>query len=193
MIDKPPGLPFLIVFSTAAITFLIWVSDPSWPGFETFVYGIPIGFLLFAYWAIRMTWADYKGTAPDGTLNRSLMPWYISGAVMLALVTGAPFWIRFTVSESSLEAYVRAVNENPGGKESCQWAGLYRVCAGKRHQDLSGKEIPGSAEFAVRDIFLNEDKGFLWSPSGEPDENADGGISYTHLRGRWYGYRWDDR
>ncbi|MGW0193510.1 hypothetical protein [Nonomuraea sp. NPDC003201] len=192
MINKPPGLPFVVVFSAAAAVLLIWASHPSWLGLETFIYGIPVGFLLFVYWAIRTTWADYKGTAPDGTLNRSLMPWYIAGVVLLALITEAPSWVRFTISEPSIEAFVKAVNENPSHKEPCQWVGLYYVCDGTRHQDAdTGEEIPGSVEFAVRDLFLHDDKGFLWLTSGEPSEGVDGGNRYSYLKGHWYSYRWE--
>src|SRR3712207_8533760 len=50
VINKPPGLPFLAVFSAAASVILIWASYPYWYGIEMFLYGIPVGILLLAYW-----------------------------------------------------------------------------------------------------------------------------------------------
>ncbi|MEU6725965.1 hypothetical protein ABZ917_19875 [Nonomuraea wenchangensis] len=139
-----------------------------------------------------MAWADHKGTVPDGVFTRSLMPCYISAVALLALVTGAPAWVRFTISEASMAAYVKAVHENPGHGERCQWVGLYHACDVRRHEDIpTGKEIPGSVEFSARDPFLPDDRGFLWLPSGEPSENADGGNHYSHLKGHWYSYRYD--
>jgi hypothetical protein len=192
VINKPPGLPFLIVFSAAATFLLVWASYPSWYGFETFKFGIPIGFALFLYWTIRITWADHKGNAPSGSLNSAIVPWYIAIAVGIALITNAPFWIRYTISEPSLRGYATAVDENPGRKEPCQWVGLYYVCDGRRYDDLlTGEEIPGSARLVVRDLFQQDDKGFVWLTSGEPNENADGGDRYTHLKGYWYSYLYD--
>jgi hypothetical protein len=103
MMNKPPGLPFLVVFSAAAVVLLEWASYPSGFGFEFFVYAVSAGFVLFVYWTLRITWADYKGNAADGLVNRTIMPWYIAIAVVLALVADVPFWVRFTISESSLK------------------------------------------------------------------------------------------
>jgi hypothetical protein len=192
VINKPPGLPFLIVFSAAAAVLLIWASYPSWYTPETFKFAIPIGSILFFYWTIRITWADHKATAPAGSLYSALVPWYIAVAVGLALITNAPLWIRYAISEPSLRSYAIAVDQNPHRKEPCQWVGLYYVCDGRRHDDLlTGEEIPGSARLAVRDLFLRYDKGFVWMTSGEPNENADGGDRYSHLKGRWYSYWYD--
>ncbi|GAA1724779.1 hypothetical protein [Nonomuraea bangladeshensis] len=189
MINKPPGLPFLVVFSAAAAALLAGASHPSWSKLDAFLYGLPAGFLLLTYWAMRMAWADHKGTVPDGVFTRSLMPCYISAVVLLALATGAPSWVRFTISEPGMEAYVKAVNENPGHEQPCQWAGLYHACDGTRHENDSTGE--GGVEFAVRDPFLPDGRGFLWLPSGEPGEYTDGDGHYTHLTGHWYSYRYD--
>ncbi|MEV5895508.1 hypothetical protein [Nonomuraea fuscirosea] len=192
MINKPPGLPFLTVFSVAGIFLLIWASYPSWYAVETFKFGISIGFVLFLYWTIRITWADYKAGAPVGSLHSALVPWYIAIVVVIVLVADAPFWVRYTISEPSLKAYAAAVDENPGRKEPCQWVGLYYVCDGRRYDDLStGKEISGSARLVVRDLFGQDDRGFVWLTVGEPDETADGGDRYTHLGGYWCSYWYD--
>ncbi|WP_431930803.1 hypothetical protein [Nonomuraea jabiensis] len=66
MISKPPGLPFLIVFSAVATVILIWASYPYWDKFEMFLLAIPVGVLLLAYWAVRMVWAEHKGTLTEG-------------------------------------------------------------------------------------------------------------------------------
>ncbi|MFI6604455.1 hypothetical protein ACIBHX_50210 [Nonomuraea sp. NPDC050536] len=124
MISKPAGLPFLIIFSGVAAVLLIRASYPYWDKFEMFLITILVGLLLLTYWAIRMVWADHKGTATDTLKYRWVMPFFIAGGVMLALVTDAPFWIRFTISESSMEAYAKAVAVNPSSKKPCQWAGL---------------------------------------------------------------------
>ena len=191
MINKPPGLPFLAVFSAAAGVILIWASYPYWYGPEMFLFAVPVGWLLLAYWAIRMVWADRKGTLTGGLGSRWFWPWFVVGGVVFALITDAPFWIRFTISEPSMNAYAKAVVENPDHEEPCQWVGLYYVCDGWDYLDLdTGERVPGSAEFAVQDWFLYDNKGFLWLPSGEPDETADD--SYRHLKDHWYGAEgWD--
>ncbi|GAA3245720.1 hypothetical protein [Nonomuraea helvata] len=191
MINKPPGLPFLAVFSAAAAVILIWASYPYWYGPEMFLFTIPVGLLLLAYWGIRMVWADRKGTLTGGLGSRWFWPWFVAAGVLLALITDAPFWIRFTLSEPSMKAYVQAVVDNPDRKEPCQWVGLYYVCGGWPYSDLqSGEEIPGSAQFGVQDWFLHDNKGFLWLPSGEPDETSDD--SYRYLKDHWYGSEgWD--
>ncbi|MGW0589871.1 hypothetical protein [Streptosporangium sp. NPDC002607] len=191
MISKPPGLPFVAVFSAAAAVILIWASYPYWYGIEMFLFTIPVGGLLLAYWAIRMVWAERKGTLEGSRSRRWIIPWFITGGVMLALITDAPFWIRFTISAPSMEAYAKAVAESPDRKEPCQWVGLYYVCDGWRYLDLdTGERVPGSAEFGVQDWFLHDNKGFLWLPSGEPDETMDD--SYRYLKDHWYGSEgWD--
>ena len=95
VINKSPGLPFLIVFSVAVFLLLIWASHPSWYGPETFKFGIPIGFALFLYWTIRITSADHKAKAPVGSLRSALVPWYVAIGVVIVLVANAPFWIRY--------------------------------------------------------------------------------------------------
>ncbi|WP_440069769.1 hypothetical protein [Streptosporangium sp. OZ121] len=192
MISKPPGLPFVVVFSAAAAVVLTWASYPYWYGIEMFLFTIPVGALLLAYWAIRMVWAERKGTLESSSSGRWIIPWFIAGGVMLALMTDAPFWIRFTLSAPSMEAYAKSVAENPDRKEPCQWVGLYYVCGGQQHLNSdTGEKVPGSAEFSAQDWFLDGNKGFLWLPFGEPVETAD--ASYRYLKDRWYGYQgWDN-
>lgn len=193
MISKPPGLPFLIVFSAVAAFIVIRAAYPSWDKIEMFLLGIPVGLVLLTYWASRMVWADHKGTVPDGLKYRWILPFFIAGGVMLALFTDAPFWIRFTISESSLETYAKTVTSS--GKEPCRWAGLYRVCGGSRYRDgVTDEVLPGSARFEVRDWFLDGGRGFIWLPTGEPNDIAgEYGESYSHLKDRWYSYAdgWD--
>ncbi|MER6004189.1 hypothetical protein ABT120_36895 [Nonomuraea angiospora] len=197
MISKPPGLPFLIVFSAVATVILIWASYPYWDKFEMFLLGVPVGMLLLAYWAIRMVWAEHKGTLADDLKYRWILPFVIAGGVMLALVTDTPFWIRFTLSESSMEAYAKTVVVSPSHKEPCQWAGLYYVCDGSQYHDgVTGEALPGSAQFGVRDWFLDGNNGFIWLPTGEPNDIAgEYGESYSYLKDCWYSYKggWDGR
>lgn len=192
MMNKPPGLPFTAVVSVVAVVILVYTSDPYWY-FEMFLLGIPVCFLLFVYWGLRTLWAEHKGTLPGGVLNRTIAPWYIAIAVMLALITDAPFWIRFTISEPSMRAYAEAVTENPDRAEEapCQWAGLYYVCGSWQYTDLrTGEVVPGSAGFTVKAWAVQENKGFLWLPTGEPEETFDD--RYRYLKAHWYGYEgWD--
>lgn len=139
---------------------------------EMFLIGVPVCLLLLAHWSARMLWANHKGTLTSGGLgSRRLWP---------------------TLSEPSMNAYAKAVTANPHRQEHCQWSacttcvtdGAARITRG------STGEIPGSAGFETPDLFLHDNKGFLWSPSGEPEETADD--SYRHLKDRWYGYEgWD--
>ncbi|MEV0314829.1 hypothetical protein [Nonomuraea fuscirosea] len=184
MITRPPGLPYLTVVAAAVAVILLWASYPFWY-FEMILFAIPVGGLLAAYWAIRMALAARKVDLTEN-LGRWLLPAFIAGGVLLALITDAPFWIRFTISQPSMEAYAKTVIEDPKRKRPCQWIGLYHVCGGWQYMDLdTGERIPGSAEFGVQDPFLYDNKGFVWLPSGQPDETADD--RYRHLIGHWYG------
>lgn len=154
MIAKPPGWPFLIVCSAAAAVTLLWASYPYWYGIEMVLLGFPVGFLLLAYWAIRVVIADSRGAAMN-RLGVWIAPWFVAGGVMLALITDASFWIRFTLSEPSMAAYAKVVAVSEWlPDESYQWVGLYYVCGGWQHLDLdTGLDVPGSAHFYVEDPF----------------------------------------
>lgn len=185
MFNKPPGLPHLVVLSATAAVILMWASYPYWYGIEMFFYAVPFGGLLLAYWAIRVVLARRAGTL-TGSRLRWILPPFIAGGVVLALMTDAPFWIRFTISAPSMQAYAKAVAESPGHREPCQWVGLYYVCDGWRYLDLdTGEEVTGSAEFGVEDWFLHGGKGFVWLPSGKPYETVDD--RYRYLKDHWYG------
>jgi hypothetical protein len=185
MITKPPGVPYLTVVAAAVAVIFLWASYPFWY-FEVVLFSIAAGGPLAAYWAIRIALAAPKVDL-HARLGRWLLPGFIAGGVVLALIADAPFWIRFTISAPSLEAYAKAVAEDPERGRPCRWVGLYYVCSsGWQYMDLdTGERIPGSAEFGVQDPFLYDDKGFLWLPSGEPDETADD--KYRHLTGHLYG------
>lgn len=193
MIAKPPGWPFLIVCLAAAAVILEWASYPFWYWFEMFLFAVPVGLLLTVYWAVRVVLSARRG-AEMNRLGRWFAPWFVLGGMVLALVTDAPFWIRFTISAPSMEAFAKQVTPlDRFHEQPCQWVGLYQVCgAGWLYTDPdTDLRVPGSAEFQVKDPFVTYgSKGFAWIPFGELDVTSDG--RYRHLKDRWYGADWTD-
>ncbi|TYB64821.1 hypothetical protein FXF51_20430 [Nonomuraea sp. PA05] len=189
MITEPPGLPFLTAVAATVSVILLWASYPIWY-FELILLAFVVGGLLALYWVIRIALASRKVDVHERS-GRWLSPVFIAGGVLLALITDAPFHIRFTLSQPSLDLYAAALIADPERERPCQWVGLYFTCGGGPYMDLdTGELIPGSAQFSVHDPFLHDNKGFLWLPSAEPDETADD--RYRHLTRDWYGHSgWD--
>jgi hypothetical protein len=111
---------------------------------------------------------------------------------LVALATDAPFMPRFSLSAPSLGAYAEKIMEqSPIPYESCEWAGLYRVCGGRvDHSASDDVLVPGSAGFMTTEWAIYGNTGFSWHPGVVPQETADD--TYRHLVGNWYGYHgWD--
>ncbi|NRQ31483.1 hypothetical protein HII36_06460 [Nonomuraea sp. NN258] len=189
MIDRPPGWWFLTLASvTALISF--YGTSVSWWYFETF------GFMFLAWGSLMLTWlvrlvvAAWK--ARRALTAARLLRWLpvplIFCGVVAALSADAPFWVRFTLSEASLERYAKEIAGGVEPSPGCRWVGLYRICGDYQN---GGEAIPGGSRFLVTDWPLMPSRGFLWFPNGQlSTEDLDG--DYRHLTGPWYGWKgWD--
>ncbi|MBB5773708.1 hypothetical protein [Nonomuraea jabiensis] len=191
MINKPPGWLYLTALSAVAGVILYWASVPHWYVIEMFLIGFFFGIPLWVIWGIRFALAMGRGTA-QARLTRWLMPVFIVAGLATALVADAPFWLRFTISKPSMEAYARTVTAETPRDFSCRWLGLYRICDAFPYAGLeeNAEDIPGSACLIGEEWAIHSNTNFVLLPEGEPEETADD--TYRHLMGYWYGWHgWD--
>ncbi|MFG1944227.1 hypothetical protein [Nonomuraea sp. NPDC048826] len=191
MIAKPPGWPFVIVWSAIALVIMYWASVPHWYGAEMFLTVVLVGFPLMGYWALRYALAADRGGVA-GRVGRCLAPWFITATTVVALVNDVPFTLRFAVSAQALGAYAgKIVERGQIDYSSCEWAGLYRVCGGDVERgNLDGVLIPGSAGFSTTEWAVYSNTGFTWHPGAVPQDFGDD--VYRHVVSHWYGHRgWD--
>ncbi|MEU0566184.1 hypothetical protein ABZ297_12410 [Nonomuraea sp. NPDC005983] len=189
MITKPPGWPFLTVLSAVACVILYWASVPHWYGIEMVLVAFFFGIPLWIIWLVRFGLAAYKGAVFD-RLARWLAPWFIVAGVVVALILDASFWVRFTISKPSMEAYARTVTAETARDFSCQWLGLYRICDAFPYTSEDVGHVPGSACLIGEEWAIHSNTNFVLLPTGEPEETMDD--TYRHLTGHWYGWHgWD--
>lgn len=108
-------------------------------------------------------------------------------------MTDASFWLRFTISKPSMEAYARTVTAEASRDFSCRWLGLYRICDAFPYSGLeeNAKDVPGSACLIGEEWVIDSNTNFVLLPLGEPEETADD--TYRDLTGHWYGWHgWDN-
>jgi hypothetical protein len=191
MISKPPGWLYLTALSAMAGVILYWASVPHWYIIEMFLVALFVGLPLLAIWAIRFATVTSKGTPPGG-LGPWLVPWFIMAGVAAALVTDAPFWLRFTISKPSLEAYARTVTAETKPDPSCRWLGLYRTCGSFPCSgwEENTRDVPGSACLSGQEWAIHSYTNFVLLPVGEPEQTMED--NYRHLTGHWYGWAGSD-
>ena len=179
----------MTVASAVAFPIFWWASYPYWYIIEMFFFTFFIGGALLLFWGVRLAIAAGQGVV-SGRLRRWLLPWLIPVVVVVALVADAPFWVRFTISAPSMEAYAKTVTDQSLSYDPCRWLGLYYVCGAFPYTDLEGKHPLGSSTLGVESWFGEGTRGFVWLPEGQPEETADD--RYRHLKGHWYGWQgWD--
>ncbi|MED7931579.1 hypothetical protein SMD20_45680 [Nonomuraea sp. LP-02] len=191
MITKPPGWLYLTALSAVAGVILYWASVPHWYVVEMILVALFFGFPLYVIWVVRFGLATSRG-AVDGRTGRWILPGIIAAGVMAALVVDAPFWLRFTISKPSMEAYAQTVTRQTDRDFSCQWLGLYRICDAFPYSgwEENAEEVPGSACLIGEEWAIESNTNFVLLPKGEPQETADD--TYRHLTGYWYGWHgWD--
>jgi hypothetical protein len=191
MINEPPGWLHLTALSAVAGVILYWASVPHWYVIEMFLVGFFFGIPLWAIWAVRFALAMGRGTA-RARLTRWLVPVFIVAGLATALAADAPFWLRFTISKPSMEAYARTVTADTPRDFSCRWLGLYRICDAFPYYEWeeNTEAIPGSACLIGEEWAIYSNTNFVLLPQGEPEETGDD--TYRHLMGHWYGWHgWD--
>jgi hypothetical protein len=191
VITKPPGWLYLTVLSASACVILYWASVPHWYVIEMMLVAFFFGVPLYVIWLFRFGLAVSRG-AIDGRIVRWVLPWIIAGGVVGALVVDAPFWLRFTISKPSMEAYAQTVTRQADRDFPCQWVGLYRICDAFPCLGLekNAEDVPGSACLIAEEWAVYSNTNFVLLSKGEPEETAND--TYRPLTGRWYGWRdWD--
>ncbi|GAA5068311.1 hypothetical protein HNP84_008355 [Thermocatellispora tengchongensis] len=110
---------------------------------------------------------------------------------VLALLTDAPFRVRFAISKPSLETFAKTASLTEDKPiDSCRWVGLYYMCWAYRYETASGVHFRGGATLSSREWAIETNTGFVYLPKGRPEETLDD--SYRHLGGPWYGWHgWD--
>ncbi|TYB69631.1 hypothetical protein FXF51_05560 [Nonomuraea sp. PA05] len=189
MIDRPPGWRFLTTVSVVALISFYGASVSKW-------YSEAIMFMFLAWSVLILIWLTRLGTAgwqarhvlTTARLRRWLPAPLIFFAVVAALAMDGPLWVRFSLSQPSLERYAKEIAAGVDPSPGCRWVGLYRICG---DYTSGGEAIPGGSRFLVSDWPLMASRGFVWLPSGQlPTDNMDD--QYRHLTGPWYGWKgWD--
>ncbi|MEV7013664.1 hypothetical protein [Streptosporangium sp. NPDC051022] len=181
----------LTMLSALACVILYWASVPHWYGIEMCLAAFFIGVPLMMTYVIRFGLASHRG-AVSGRLGRWLVPGFIVAGVVMALVADAPFWLRFTISKPSMEAYARTVTAETAGDFSCRWLGLYRICGAAPYNRWdNSQDVPGSAVLNGEEWAIYSNTHFVMLPQGRPEEVGDD--TYRHLTGPWYGlHSWDN-
>ncbi|MFD1543967.1 DUF4407 domain-containing protein [Nonomuraea guangzhouensis] len=189
MITKPPGWIFLIGLLAPCLLVLYWASVPFWYDIEMFLLGVFVLGPLVLIYIGRLIAASLEGQV-NGRPWRWLVAPLIVLAVILALVTNAPFHLRFAISLPEMEAYAATVKEQSRFGAPCEWVGLYRVCSSAPHY-VESEPVPGSAYLGTEEWAIHSNTGFLMVPHGEPEaETIDD--EYRHVGGRWFGHHgWD--
>lgn len=189
VITKPPGWIFLIGLLAPCLLVLYWASVPFWYGIEMFLIGLFVLGPLVLVYIRRLTTASFEGQVsgrPWPWLVAPLIVW----ATILALVTNAPFHLRFAISLPEMEEYAATVKEQ-SADAPCEWVGLYRVCYSSPHY-VESEAVPGSAYLSTEEWVIDSNTGFLMVPHGKPEaETIDD--KYRHISGRWFGHHgWDN-
>jgi hypothetical protein len=191
----PPEWGFLggVTLATLISFYLTSVPYPYSEGDVFMLFAWSLLGIMWIVWLIRLVVAVSTGRRRPAAhwwvtaIRWLLFPLMVAG-VFLAVRADVPFWVRFTVSQSSLEQY--AVNlANGGREEECRWAGLYYACEEPFFEETRG--APSGVQLMVTDWPLMRTRGFVWMPAGRPPPD-DGWTSHKHLVGPWWGRKtWD--
>ncbi|MFI6927488.1 hypothetical protein ACIBIZ_46680 [Nonomuraea spiralis] len=181
----PPGRVLLPLVAVVGLIVLHHTSMPGGGPVMLLLAGLALAVGVGVVWIARFVVALLRSDGRPG-LRRHWFRWVaapLMGVIVGALVfTGAPFGVRFALSEAELEEFARTVAAERGpARYDDRWVGLYPLTAIGR--------MEGGARFLVSDTGLLDQYGFAWSPGGRPPEESH--TAYTHLEGPWY--IWESR
>ncbi|MFF5208510.1 hypothetical protein [Streptosporangium sp. NPDC000396] len=170
-----------------------WASGPVW-SYDLVFLMFPIWLSLGLYWFFRML-AEARMTGWV-TVRRQWFRWALTPLVFLgmvgALAVDGPRWVRFTLSEPSMQAYAKTIAAGGDIDESCRWLGLYYTCW--------GEPVEGGALIGIKDLGIHEGlgmvqtagTGFAWLPGGRAPSDAGYDNEYTPFTGSWWDWQgWD--
>ncbi|WP_329087164.1 MULTISPECIES: hypothetical protein [unclassified Streptosporangium] len=174
MITKPPGWPFLTAVSAVGLVLLYWASAPYRYTIEMFLFAVFVVIPLALVWLVRIILAGRKDAdVVSDRLRRWFLPWIVLAVVLATIVVDAPFWVRFTISKPSMEAFAKTVTEETTIDASCRWLGLYRVCWASPYSTIEAEVLPGSAALSTEEWAIHSNTGFVWLPKGRPEETME--------------------
>ncbi|AWS44090.1 hypothetical protein [Streptosporangium sp. 'caverna'] len=161
---------------------LYGASATSWY-FGIVLLMFPAWVALGVYWLVRavravraMGWA---------AMRRHWFRWVLAPLVFLGMVVAlsvdGPLWVRFTLSEPSMQAYAKTIAAGDETDEGCRWLGLYHVCW--------SEPIEGGALLVVEDYGMMGTEGFAWLPGGQEPSDAGYENHYTPFAGPWWDWR----
>lgn len=158
---------------------VIWLSSDAGMGLDAVMLLLLSG-LLLAVMSFAQLFAHRKirpDSSPDRWLVQKLNPTLLALAVVFCL-TGAPFYLRFFLSKSSLSAYATNIAFQTDSKTD-QRVGLFLVRETELHDE--------TVRLITCDDGMMDHAGLVFSPRGKPERIGED--IYTHLTGPWWRWR----
>lgn len=157
----------------------VWLSSDAGMGLGAVMLLLLSGLLLAAM-SFAQLFAHRKirpDDSPDRWLVQKLNPALLALAVVFCL-TGAPFYLRFLLSKSSLTDYAqsRTAQDTTG---TSRRVGLFVVQVTER--------VNGTVRLITTDDGMVDHAGLVYSPNGEPKRIGED--VYAHIAGPWWHWR----
>lgn len=155
---------------------VVWLSSDAGMDLGAVMLLLLSGLLLAAVSFVQLF--AHKKIRPDDSSDRWLLqklnPTLLALAVVFCL-TGAPFYLRFFLSKSSLSAYVANLDVQPNSRADKR-VGLFLV----REMETRA----GTVRLITCDDGMADHAGLVYSPNGKPERVGED--IYTHLSGPWW-------
>ncbi|TQS08393.1 hypothetical protein [Microbispora hainanensis] len=181
---RPPSGLYFVVLAVAMLISFYGASTTTWY-YEIVFLMFPTWVVLGLYWLIRLSLAARSEWA---AVRRHSLRWALAPLLFVsmvgALAVDGPLWVRFTLSEPSMQAYAKAIAAGVPPGPGCRMLGLYYVCHSER--------VEGGALLVVKDIGMMDRMGFAWLPGGRAPSDDGYDNDYTQFTGPWWGWEgWD--
>lgn len=159
--------------------FVVWLSSDAGMGLGAVMLLLLSGLVLAAVSSAQL-YAHRRireDDSPDRWLVQKLNPTLLALALVFCL-TGAPFYLRFVLSKSSLSAYVASL-EGRNASHASQRVGLFFV------RETETRD--GAVRLITSEDGMMNDAGLVYSPSGAPKRVGED--VYAHIAGPWWHWR----
>lgn len=158
---------------------VVWLSSDAGMGLGAFMLLMLSGLVLAAVSSAQLF--AHRRIRPDDSPERWLVQRLNPALLALAVVfclTGAPFYLRFFLSKSSLTDYAQSRTAQDASQTKRR-IGLFVVQETER--------VKGVVRLITTDDGMADHAGLVYSPAGEPERVGED--SYTHLTGPWWHWR----
>ncbi len=155
---------------------VVWLSSDAGMGMGAIML-LPLSGLALAAVSYAQLFAHRKirpDDSPDRWLVQKLNPTLLALAVVFCL-TGAPFYLRFYLSKSSLSAYVANLAVQTNSRADNR-VGLFLV------RETETRD--GTVRLITCDDGMVDHAGLVFSPNGKPERVGED--SYKHITGPWW-------